>query len=58
MERIVRSAFLGELMKLALMGAGFALVFIYVRPLQVPTLFAGLLLAHVSGIVAFVKLQP
>ena len=57
MEQIVRSAYLGEIIKLALTGAGFALAWSFVRPLQVAALLAGFLLVHITGTVALVRLQ-
>jgi ATP synthase protein I len=57
MEQIVRSAYLGEIIKLALTGAGFALAWSFVRPLQITGLMGGFLLSHVIGMVALVKLQ-
>jgi ATP synthase protein I len=57
MEQIVRSAYLGEIIKLALTGAGFALAWSFVRPLEISGLMGGFLLAHVTGMVTLVKLQ-
>jgi len=45
-ERLVHSAYLGELIKLALTGAGFALVFTKVEPLHVAGLFYGFVLVY------------
>jgi ATP synthase protein I len=52
---VVRNAFLGELMKLAMIGAGFALVFVLVDPLHVPGLFTGFVLVHLAGLVAMIR---
>jgi ATP synthase protein I len=52
---VVRNAVLGELMKLALIGAGFALVFVLVDPLHVPGLFIGFALVHLAGLVAMIR---
>lgn len=54
MERVVRGAYLGEVVKLALIGAGFALTFVLVDPLHVPGLFAGFVLVHVAGLTAVI----
>jgi ATP synthase protein I len=52
---VVRNAFMGELMKLVLIGAGFALVFVLVDPLHVPGLFSGFVLVHLAGLVAMIR---
>lgn len=57
METVVRNAYLGEFVKLALTGAGFGLAFVLVEPLHVPGLFAGFVLVHVTGIAALVTSQ-
>ncbi len=57
MEQIVRSAYLGEIIKLALTGAGFALAWSFVRPLQISGLMGGFVIAHITGMVSLVKLQ-
>lgn len=57
MESVVRNAYVGELIKLALTGAGFALSFALVDPLHAPGLFAGFILVHLSGIAALVTSQ-
>lgn len=49
-ERIMRSAYSAEIMKLALTGAGFALVFTQVEPLHVAGLFCGFMLVHAFGL--------
>lgn len=57
MTQTVQAIYMGELIKLALMGAGFALAFKYVRPLNAMALFAGFVLVHATGIAALVTLQ-
>ena len=52
---IVRNALLGELMKLGLVGAGFALVFVLVDPLHVIGLFTGFVFVHLAGLVATIR---
>jgi ATP synthase protein I len=56
-ENVVRNAYVGEFIKLALIGMGFSLAFVFVKPLDVPSLFAGFVLAHIIGIVSFVRLS-
>lgn len=55
MEKAVRSAYQGELVKLLMMGAGFALVFALVEPLQVSAVFGGFLAVHVAGLWLIVR---
>jgi ATP synthase protein I len=52
---VVRNALLGELMKLGLIGAGFALVFVLVDPLHVIGLFTGFVFVHLAGLVATIR---
>lgn len=52
---IVRNTLLGELMKLVLVGAGFALVFVLVDPLHVIGLFTGFVFVHLAGLVATIR---
>jgi ATP synthase protein I len=52
---VVRNALLGELMKLVLIGAGFALVFVLVDPLHVIGLFTGFVFVHLAGLVATIR---
>lgn len=54
-EKVVRSAYQGELVKLLMMGAGFALVFALVEPLRVSAVFGGFLVVHVGGLLAVVR---
>ena len=55
MGAVVRNAYLGELMKLVLIGAGFGLVFVLVDPLHVPGLFTGFVFVHMAGLVALIR---
>ncbi len=52
---VVRNALLGELMKLGLIGAGFAVVFVLVDPLHVIGLFTGFVFVHLAGLVATIR---
>lgn len=56
-ELIVREMYTGEAMKLVLMGAGFALSFLYVTPLNVVALFSGFVLVHITGVLVFVRIS-
>ena len=58
MESVVRNAYLGEFIKLALMGAGFSLVFVLVKPLQASGVFAGFVLVHIVWLVCLIRLKP
>jgi ATP synthase protein I len=55
MGAVVRNAYLGELMKLVLIGVGFALVFVLVDPLHVIGLFTGFVFVHLAGLVAMIR---
>ena len=55
MGAVVRNAYLGELMKLVMIGAGFGLVFVLVDPLHVPGLFTGFVFVHMAGLVAMIR---
>lgn len=57
MTLIVKAIYMGEFIKLTMMGAGFALAFIYVKPLDTMALFAGFVLVHMAGIAALVNIQ-
>ena len=57
LTRTVKAIYMGELIKLAMMGAGFALAFKYVRPVDATALFAGFVLTHAAGMAALVKIQ-
>lgn len=54
-EKTVRSTYLGELAKLIMMGAGFALVFALAETAQVAAVFGGFLVAHVAGLWLIVR---
>lgn len=56
-ERIVKAFYAGEAIKLALMSAGFALVFVYVKPLNTMALFGGFVLVHLSGLLMLTRLR-
>jgi ATP synthase protein I len=56
-ELIVRELYTGEALKLVLTGAGFALSFIYVKPLNVMALFSGFVLVHITGLLVFVRMS-
>ncbi len=55
MEAVVRNAYMGEAMKLLMIGTGFALVFVLVDPLHVPGLFTGFVVVHMAGLVALIR---
>jgi ATP synthase protein I len=52
---VVGNAYLGELMKLIMIGAGFGLVFVLVDPLHVLGLFTGFVFIHMAGLVAMIR---
>jgi ATP synthase protein I len=54
-ETVVRNAFVGEVMKLLMIGTGFGLVFVLVDPLHVPGLFTGFVVVHMAGLVALIR---
>jgi len=54
-EKAVRSAYQGEVVKLLMMGAGFALVFTLVEPLEASAVFGGFLVVHAGGLLAVVR---
>jgi len=56
-DLIVKETFKGEAIKLFLMGAGFALSFIYVDPLNAVALFSGFVLVHITGVLMFVRVS-
>lgn len=56
-QLIVREMYIGEALKLVLMGAGFAVSFIVVEPLNVMALFSGFVLAHITGVLVFVHIS-
>ena len=55
MGAVVRNAYLGEMMKLVMIGVGFGLVFVLVDPLHAPGLFTGFVLVHIAGLVAMIR---
>lgn len=55
MGTVVRNAYLGEVVKLVLIGTGFALVFVLVDPLHVPGLFASFVVIHLAGLTAVIR---
>ena len=57
MQRTVRRAFIAEAVKLAMMGAGFALAFRFVDSLNPLAVFTGFVLTHGCGIFAIAKMQ-
>jgi ATP synthase protein I len=54
-EKVVRNAYQGELVKLVMMGASFALVFALVETLRVSAVFGGFLVVHLWGLLAVVR---
>lgn len=52
MTKVVRSAFVGEGVKLLLMGAGFTLIFVFVDASQPAAVFGGFVATHVAGLAA------
>lgn len=54
-HKIVRELYTGQAIKLVFMGAGFALSFYYVTPLNVVALFSGFILIHVTGLVILAR---
>lgn len=55
MTQVVRSAFVGEGIKLVLMGAGFALIFVFVDTSKPAAVFAGFVATHVAGLLAIAR---
>ncbi len=56
-QKIVRELYTGEAVKLLMTGAGFALSFAFIEPLNVAALFSGFILVHVTGILVFVRIS-
>jgi len=56
-ELIVKEMYSGEAQKLVLMGAGFAVSFIFVEPLNAMALFSGFVLVHITGVLMFVRVS-
>ncbi|MDX1491331.1 MAG: ATP synthase subunit I [Pseudohongiellaceae bacterium] len=57
-QKIVRAFYIGEAIKISLMCAGFALAFIYVKPLSYWALFGGFLTVYIVGLWALIAIQP
>ena len=57
MKRTIRRAYMAEVVKLVMMGAGFALAFRFVDSLNPLALFLGFVLTHGCGIFAIAKIQ-
>lgn len=55
MTRVVRSAFIGEAVKLLLMGVGFALIFAFVDASEPAAVFGGFAVTHVAGLAAIAR---
>jgi ATP synthase protein I len=56
-QKIVRELYTGEAVKLLLIGSGFALSFLYIKPLNIAALFSGFVLVHITGILMFVRVS-
>lgn len=56
-ELIVKQLYVGEAIKLVSMGAGFALSFKFVDPVNVVALFSGFVLVHITGVFMFVRVS-
>ena len=54
-HKIVRELYTGQMLKLVFMGAGFALSFYYVTPLNVVALFSGFILVHIAGLIMLAR---
>ncbi|MGA0935064.1 MAG: ATP synthase subunit I [Pseudohongiellaceae bacterium] len=57
MKRTIRRAYIAEVVKLVMIGAGFALTFRFVSAFNPLALFCGFALAHGFGIYAIAKAQ-
>lgn len=57
MPRVIRAVYMGEVIKLVMMGAGFAMALTLVSPLNEIALFAGFVLVHMAGMVALAAIQ-
>ncbi|HHX82060.1 MAG TPA: F0F1 ATP synthase subunit I [Pseudomonadaceae bacterium] len=55
MEKVVRNAYVGELVKLLMMGAGFALIFTLVEPVAAAAVFIGFVVSHLAGLLALAR---
>lgn len=56
-ETVVKSAYVGEVVKLILMGAGFGLIFAQVDPVSASMVFLGFVLTHLAGIIGLIWLN-
>lgn len=56
-ELMVKEMYSGEAQKLVLMGAGFAVSFVLVEPLNAMALFSGFVLVHITGVLMFVRVS-
>jgi ATP synthase protein I len=56
-EKIAREMYIGEAVKLLMMSAGFALSFLFVRPLHGAVMFSGFALVHITGVFMFVRIS-
>ncbi|MBC53841.1 MAG: ATP F0F1 synthase subunit I [Gammaproteobacteria bacterium] len=54
---IVKELYKGEMIKLVMTGAGFALSFVYVNPLNELALFSGFVLVHITGLLMVVRIS-
>ena len=50
MEQVVRNAYIAELVKLTQMGAGFALVFALVKPVEPVAVAGGFVVVQLAGL--------
>src|SRR5690554_3604226 len=55
-HKIARELYVGEAIKLMSMGAGFALSFCYIEPLNVAALFVGFTMIHLAGLAMFARI--
>lgn len=55
MEKVVKDSYLGEMGKLILAAAGFAVVFSKVEPLEEAFLFTGFMAMHLMGLIALFR---
>jgi ATP synthase protein I len=56
-QKIAREMYIGEAIKLLMMSAGFALSFLFVRPLHGAAMFFGFALVHITGVLMFVRIS-
>lgn len=55
-QKIVRNFYIGEAVKLAMMGTGFALTFVTIKPLNAAAVFAGFIIVHGIGLALLARL--